>query len=101
MLLELQEKYIAFGLNANGEGGIGSYTSKIPVTKAKNVTDVIDIKAGKNHCVILKSTGEVYVSGSNLYGELGQNDSNIRKTKEFIKIPNLDNIVMISCRRYT
>ena len=85
----------SFGLNANGEGGVGSYTNKIGVTKAKNITDAIDIKAGKNHVVVLKSTGEVYVTGSNLYGELGQNDVNIRKTKEFVKVPNLRDIVKI------
>ena len=73
----------------------GTYTNKIPITKAKNITDAIDIKAGKNHTVILKSTGEVYVTGSNLYGELGQNDVNIRKTKEFTKVPGLRDIVKI------
>lgn len=90
----------SFGLNANGEGGVGTYTNKIPVTRAKNITDVIDIKAGKNHTVVLKSTGEVFASGSNLYGELGQNDGSIRKSKEFIKINNLNGIVMIACRKF-
>lgn len=79
----------------------GTYTNKIPVTKAKNITDAIDIKAGKNHTVILKSTGEVYVTGSNLYGELGQNDVNIRKVKEFTKVPDLGDIVKIGVRRFT
>lgn len=85
----------SFGLNENGEGGIGSYTSSIKVTKAKNLTGIIDIKAGKNHVIALKNTGEVYASGSNLYGELGRNSVTTRKTKEFIKVPNLSNIVMV------
>ncbi len=86
----------SFGLNANGEGGIGSYTNNIPVTKASNIKDIVDIRAGKNHTIILKSTGEVYVTGSNLYGELGQNDSSIRNTKTFVKVPELKNIVSVS-----
>lgn len=73
----------------------GSYTNKITVTKAKNISDVIDIRAGKNHTLVLKSNGEVYVTGSNLYGELGQSHSKIRKVDEFTKVPNLDNVVMI------
>lgn len=76
----------------------GSYTNKITVTKAKNISDVIDIKAGKNHVIALKSNGEVYVTGSNLYGELGINDTKIRKVDEFAKVANLDNVVMIGTR---
>ena len=79
----------------------GTYTNKISVTRAKNITDAIDIKAGKNHTVILKSTGEIYVAGSNLYGELGQNDVNIRKVKEFTKVASLRDIVKIGVRRFT
>ena len=86
----------SWGLNANGEGGVGNYTNKISSpTKAKFVTDAIDIKAGKNHTVILKSTGEVLVTGSNLYGELGTNSS-LRKTNQFTKVENLNNVVAIS-----
>lgn len=73
----------------------GTYTNKILVTKSKNITNAIDIKAGKNHAIILKSTGEVYVTGSNLYGELAQNNVSIRKIKEFTKISELKNIVKI------
>lgn len=90
-----QGEIYSFGLNANGEGGIGSYTGKISVIRAKNISGVIDIKAGKNHAVALRSTGEVYVTGSNLYGELGQKDSGIRRTKEFTKVQNLQNVVAI------
>ncbi|MDE5831044.1 MAG: hypothetical protein K2H53_05425 [Clostridia bacterium] len=74
----------------------GSYTSKLKITKAKNISDAVDIKAGKNYTVILKSTGEVYVTGSNLYGELGQNNTTLRKVKEFTKVESLKDICMIS-----
>ena len=60
----------------------GSYTNSIQITKVKYLTGVIDIKAGKNHVIALKNTGEVYASGSNLYGELGRNSVTTRKTKE-------------------
>ncbi len=116
----------SWGLNANGEGGIGSYTSKIEINRALHITDAIDIKAGKNHTMILRSTGEVYVTGSNLYGELGiargvvrsestlgstlsqaeqvnfaeQNllgaGGSINKVKQFTKVEGLDKVVAIS-----
>ncbi len=85
----------SWGLNANGEGGIGSYTSKITVNRALDITDAIDIKAGKNHTMILRSTGEVYVTGSNLYGELGTGDST-RRVKHFTKVEELKDIVSIA-----
>ena len=73
----------------------GSYTSSIQITKAKNIRGIIDIRAGKNHVIALKNTGEVYASGSNLYGQLGRNSVLITRTKEFIKVPNVENAVMI------
>ena len=73
----------------------GSYTNKITVTKSKNISDIIDIKAGKNHVIALKSNGEVYASGSNLYGELGKDNTKIRKTDEFTKIEGLDKVCKI------
>ena len=59
------------------------------------MTDVIDIKAGKNFTLALKVDGTVWASGSNLYGELGQNDTGLTKVKEFTKVKELEGIVMI------
>lgn len=74
----------------------GSYTNKVTVTKAKDLSDVIDIKAGKNHAIALKSNGEVYVTGSNLYGELGMPNTTTKKVKQFTKLENIENSVMVS-----
>lgn len=68
----------------------GSYTNKITVTNSKNMLDVIDIKAGKNNVIALKSTGEIYVSGTN-YGI-----STDRQTNKFIKVEGLNQICMIT-----
>lgn len=74
----------------------GSYTNKVTVTKAKDLSDIIDIKAGKNHAIALKSNGEVYVTGSNLYGELGMPNTSTKKVKQFTKVENIESIVMVA-----
>ncbi|MCI8620528.1 MAG: hypothetical protein HFJ50_01570 [Clostridia bacterium] len=63
-------RFIVFGFNENGECGRGDYKQKSTITKVQNITDVIDVSAGKNHTNILRSTGEVLVTGSNMFGEL-------------------------------
>ena len=86
----------SFGQNANGEAGIGSYTSKTTVKKSQNIANAVDIKAGENHAVVLMSTGEVYATGSNLYGQLAQDVNQVRRLKQFTKIQNLSKVVMIA-----
>ncbi len=93
-ITEENEVY-SWGLNADGECGIGSYTNRTTVNKVKYITDAIDIRAGKNHTIVLRSTGEVYVTGSNMYGELAKNSGQIRKQEIFTKVENLKNIVEI------
>ena len=94
VITEEKEVY-GFGQNSNGELGIGSYTNVITTpTKAKYLTNVIDISAGKNHSILLKGTGEVYVSGINKFGELGQ-ELNIKKTAEFTKVTEINKIARI------
>ena len=93
---ENKEVY-GWGLNSNGELGIGSYTNKVAnPTKAKYIADVIDISVGKNHSILLKTTGEVYVTGLNIYGQLGNNDTSIKKVDTFTKVEGLTGIARIS-----
>ncbi len=98
MLAVSEDKQVyGWGQNANGELGIGSYTNKVLTpTKAKNVIDAIDIALGKNHSILIKTTGEIYATGLNIYGQLGNNDKTIKKVNEFTKVENLNNVVRIS-----
>ncbi|MCI8621410.1 MAG: hypothetical protein HFJ50_06825 [Clostridia bacterium] len=54
----------------------------------------MDIAGGKNHSILLNSSGEVYVTGINKFGELGQ-ETSIKKTPAFTKIANINKIVRI------
>lgn len=86
-----------WGLNSNGELGIESYTNKVATpTKAKYMSGAIDIAVGKNHSIALKTTGEVYVTGLNMYGQLGNNDTSIKKVNTFTKVQNLSAVARIS-----
>jgi len=97
LAVDENKQVYGWGLNSNGELGIGSYTNKvITPTKAKSMTDVIDIAVGKNHSILLKSTGEVYVTGLKLYGQLGNNDTSIKKLNTFTKVENLTSVARIS-----
>ena len=58
-----------WGLNANGELGTRTYeTVKVP-TLLPYVNDIIDVACGKNHTMLLTSSGKVLASGLNVYGQ--------------------------------
>ena len=97
LAIDENKEVYGWGLNSNGELGIGSYTNKVSTpTKAKYIADVIDIAVGKNHSILLKTTGEVYVTGLNIYGQLGNNDTSIKKVDTFTKVENLSSVARIS-----
>lgn len=58
---------------------------------------VIDIACGDNFSMLLTSSGEVYVSGTNAYGALGLGDTS--SVSEFTRVPSLDGkrVTAIAC----
>ena len=61
-----------WGLNANGELGTRTYENVRYPTILPYVNDVIDISLGKNHSLLLTSSGKVLSSGLNVYGQTAQ-----------------------------
>lgn len=55
-----------------------------------NNISVKSISGITNHCIALTVNGEVYVRGSNKYGQLGVGNS-LSKSKNFIKLRSLEN----------
>ena len=68
-----------WGSNSHGELGngstIGSHDS-IPV-QVSNLTGVISIAGGFQHCLALKNDGSVWAWGNHVYGTLGDGNSNV------------------------
>lgn len=62
------------GLNSSYELGLGNNTSSVKVF-TDIMTDVKSVSGGNNHTAALDNNGNVYVWGSNKYGQLGMPQS--------------------------
>ena len=70
-----KDKYIyGFGINRFGTLGIGTslFSTNSPVKCENWPNDVVDIKCGASHTLILTSTMDVYSCGNNDCGQLGR-----------------------------
>ena len=91
----------AWGCNSNGQIGIGSLTTKessiIPCFDWPG--DVIDIKCGRYHTLVLTSNQNVFSCGNNEYGQVGR-DSDKQNSTILQKIEELSEIIRIECGEY-
>jgi alpha-tubulin suppressor-like RCC1 family protein len=60
-----------WGLNASGQLGNGNYEDQKVPRYVSNLTNVIDLTAGRFHTCALTETGEVWCWGDNSSGQLG------------------------------
>ncbi|MCC0686113.1 hypothetical protein KGF42_16670 [Clostridioides sp. ZZV15-6383] len=75
---------IPFGTNA------GNYSTSLPFGNIKKMS------LSSTHSILMLENGDVYGCGSNQFGELAINKSELTTTSEFIKI-NLTNIIDVAC----
>ena len=98
-----ENKLIAWGLNTNGELGIGTTESKVLPRKVETMKNVLDVKAGKSHTVVVTTNGEIWTTGNNSFGSLAGTDY---KRNTFALVGTEDtsntdmNIVYISAGEY-
>jgi alpha-tubulin suppressor-like RCC1 family protein/subtilisin family serine protease len=89
----------AWGFGYYGQLGYGFYTytssSPLPV---QNLKGIVQIAAGYNHSLALKSDGTVWAWGQNEYGELGDGTQIKRQTP--VQVNSLSNVVAISAGNY-
>ena len=91
------EEIYCWGKNNLGQLGIGNtYNQPNPFKSTICPDNIIDIKCGENHTLILTSSQEIYSCGSNRFGQLG------RETDEYFsavfqKIDNIPEIIRIEC----
>ena len=77
-----------WGLNANGELGTRTYENIQKPTLLSYVNDIIDIAVGKNHTLLLTTSGKVLSTGLNVYGQTAKQEGK-SNTFEEIKIDEL------------
>ena len=67
----------ATGLNTNGQLGLGDTNNRNVFTLVmENADDILDLEGSGQHTLILKSDGNIWGTGSNLYAALGTGDRN-------------------------
>ncbi len=105
MVLLTSGELYGIGNNSSGQLGIGSYTSQYTFTKVTTFTDVISVACGSNHTMmiqgtrtngILSSTGKLYGTGSNSFGQLGIGTSTLKYNLFKASIDNIINNSTIS-----
>jgi len=71
----------AWGLNSNGQLGIGNVLAQSrPVqvlnnTRVAHISDIINVSAGTSHTLLLRADGTVWAMGRNNNGQLGVNST--------------------------
>ena len=87
------QSLVSFGSNANGMLGNGSDSNVYDFTNVSNVSGIIQVSAGYQHSLGLKSDGTVYAWGSNGYSQLGQVTSAPISTA--IQVPGLTGVTKV------
>ena len=91
------DEIYVWGKNDFGQLGIGNFHShRIPFKCLDWPDDIVDIKCGMPHTLVLTSNQTVYSCGSNYSGQLGRN-KNIKFSSNLKVIKNLFEIVRIEC----
>lgn len=84
----------AWGLNRDGQLGIGNKTDQENPTEVPGLDSVVAVEAGYDFSMALKSDGTVWVWGSNHYGKLG-----VGTTTSSYNVPKqvpISNVIAIS-----
>ncbi|MDY4611891.1 MAG: hypothetical protein SPD11_14885 [Sphaerochaetaceae bacterium] len=78
------------GRNLSGELGLGdSPTHQFAFTQIPGVTGVRGISGRRNHTLLVKDDGTVWVTGSNEYGGLGLGTGSPAKVTVFTQVPGI------------
>ena len=89
-----------WGRNGYGQLGIRNTGNQhIPFKSKDWPDDIVDIKCGDNHTLVLTSNQEVYSCGDNSSNELGRDLPDIEYGRYFTleKVPTLSEIIRIEC----
>lgn len=96
MAIQLDGSLLVTGSSVSGQLGLGKgVTSKRIFTLVETMKDVVLISCGDGHSLVVTKDGSLWVTGSNLSGELGLGDTLNRYL--FEKVVDMANVVSVSC----
>ena len=94
-------EFYCWGDNYDGQLGLENYDNQNTPILCSSLSneDIVDIKCGYTHTLVLTSNGNVLSCGNNAYGQLGrETDGNY--SSSFQKIEDLSEIIRIECGYY-
>ena len=90
--------YYGWGSNTYGQLGHIGYRAYNKPTQCNNYPDnIISIKCGRFHTLLLTLEGNIYSLGNNEHGQLGLNNNDIRETNIPTLVINIPEIKRIEC----
>ncbi|MEH7076666.1 S8 family serine peptidase [Neobacillus drentensis] len=76
----------AWGYDNHGQSGLNNYYyQNSNPQQIQSLSNIIKVKAGDNHSIVLKNDGTVWTFGNNAYGELGDSSINYQYTPYQVK----------------
>lgn len=107
-IVETTEGIYAFGLNNVGQLGLGDFVNRSTPTRITLLDNlgITRISCGLQHTVFASERGEVYVCGSNTYGQLGlrggyQLSSIANSYNEPVVLTGIPPAIHVACGDYT
>ena len=94
----LNNEIYVWGKNIEGQLGIGSHNNEHSPVKCESwPNNIVDIKCGNNHTIVLTLDGDLYSCGSNEFYQLGRNLIDSDCSPHLSKIPTVSGILQVSC----
>ena len=95
----IDNKIFAWGNNTCGQLGINTFENQYSPIQCTNWPDeIVDIKCGLFHTLVLTSNGEVFSCGFNTHGQLGRNT--LEEYSSSFNISNVSEIIRIETGLY-
>jgi len=88
----------SWGGNDSGQLGTGTTTGRATAAAITGLTDVVELEAGRQHTIALRSDGTVWTWGFNEMGQLG--DGTVTNRLSPIQVAGLSGVVDIAAGHY-
>jgi alpha-tubulin suppressor-like RCC1 family protein len=89
----------AWGKNADGQLGDGTYTTRLRAVKVSFLAGVKQIAGARQNSIAVTTAGDVYTWGENAFGQLGDGTMSTTGRNTPGEVPGLSNVSMVGAGR--